>query len=44
MNSFQEIERLGTSATQYLDPWYGNYLEMFQDSAMKGMIAGAIKG
>ncbi len=43
MNSFQEIERLGTSATQYLDPWYSNYREMFQDSTMKTAFINTFK-
>lgn len=31
MNSFMHIKQLGTSGTGFNTPWYGNYVEMFQD-------------
>lgn len=34
VNSFRQIEGLGRPATGTQDPWYGNYLRMFQDAKM----------
>ncbi len=34
-NSFQNIRQLGSSGEGFLDPWYANYLEMFQDEIVR---------
>lgn len=35
LNSFQNISGLGTAATGYNDPWYSNYVELFNDPNMR---------
>ena len=34
-NSFQNIRQLGSSGEGFLNPWYANYLEMFQDEIVR---------
>ncbi len=35
INSFMNISGLGTASQGAIDPWYGNYLKMYQDANMK---------
>ena len=34
-NSFQNIRQLGSSGEGFLDPWYANYVELFQDEIVR---------
>lgn len=34
-NSFQNIRQLGGSGEGFLDPWYSNYVELFQDEIVR---------
>lgn len=34
-NSFQNIRQLGSSGEGLLDPWYSNYVELFQDEIVR---------
>lgn len=34
-NSFQNIRQLGGSGEGFLDPWYANYVELFQDEIVR---------
>lgn len=38
VNSFQKISGLGATAAGWNDPWYGNYVKMFEDQHMRTAI------
>ena len=42
LNSFQEISSLGAASKGWNDPWYTNYVKMFQDKNMRTAIVNTI--
>lgn len=41
-NSFQNIRQLGSSGDGLLDPWYANYVELFQDEIVRTSIKNTL--
>ena len=42
LNSMQNISGLGTASKGWLDPWYSNYVKMFQDPKMRTALLNTV--